>query len=58
MADITRWEPFGELMSLREAMDRLFEESLVRPRHSSPRESPWICTKRTTTWWSRPLSQA
>lgn len=33
MADITRWEPFGELMSLREAMDRLFEESLVRPRH-------------------------
>ncbi|MGQ9568891.1 MAG: Hsp20/alpha crystallin family protein [Anaerolineae bacterium] len=32
MADIVRWEPFGELMSLREAMDRLFEESIVRPR--------------------------
>jgi len=32
MADIMRWEPFGELMSLREAMDRLFEESLVWPR--------------------------
>jgi HSP20 family protein len=28
---IVRWEPFSELMSLREAMDRLFEESFVRP---------------------------
>jgi HSP20 family protein len=28
---ITRWEPFSELMSLRDAMDRLFEESFVRP---------------------------
>jgi HSP20 family protein len=26
-----RWEPFGEMMSLRNAMDRLFEESFVRP---------------------------
>jgi len=29
---IIRREPFRELMSLREAMDRLFEESYVRPR--------------------------
>ena len=28
---ITRWEPLSELMSLRDAMDRLFEESFVRP---------------------------
>ncbi len=28
---IVRWEPFRELVSLREAMDRLFEESFVRP---------------------------
>jgi HSP20 family protein len=28
---IVRWEPFSDLMSLREAMDRLFEESVVRP---------------------------
>jgi len=28
---IVRWEPFGDLVSLREAMDRLFEESFVRP---------------------------
>jgi len=32
MPDLIRWEPFGELVSLRDAMDRLFEESLVRPR--------------------------
>ena len=29
---IQRWEPFGDLMSLRQAMDKLFEESVVRPR--------------------------
>lgn len=28
---LIRWEPFGELMTLRRAMDRLFEESFVRP---------------------------
>ncbi len=28
---IERWQPFSELMSLREAMDRLFEDSFVRP---------------------------
>jgi HSP20 family protein len=29
---IVRWEPFRDIMTLREAMDRLFEESFVRPR--------------------------
>jgi HSP20 family protein len=28
---IVRWEPFGDLVTLREAMDRLFEESFIRP---------------------------
>lgn len=28
---VSRWEPFGELVSLRDAMDRLFEDSFVRP---------------------------
>ncbi len=28
---LSRWDPFREMMSLREAMDRLFEESFVRP---------------------------
>jgi len=31
MTQLTRWEPFRDLASLREAMDRLFEESVVRP---------------------------
>ncbi len=29
---LMRWEPFRDMMTLREAMDRLFEESFVRPR--------------------------
>lgn len=28
---LTRWEPFKEMMSLREAMNRLFEDSFIRP---------------------------
>ncbi len=31
MADLVRWNPAREMMSLREAMDRLFEESFLRP---------------------------
>jgi len=27
----SRWEPFKEMMTLRQAMDRLFEDSFVRP---------------------------
>jgi HSP20 family protein len=30
---IERWHPFTELMSLRQAMDRLFEDSFVRPSY-------------------------
>jgi len=38
---ITRWEPFKDLMTLREAMDRLFEDSFVRtgPRWVSAGEA-------------------
>ncbi len=28
---IVRWEPFSEMMSLRDAMNRLFEDSVIRP---------------------------
>ena len=28
---MVRWEPFKDLMNLREAMDRLFEDNMVRP---------------------------
>lgn len=31
---LTRWDPFREMMTLREAMDNLFEESFVRPSRS------------------------
>ncbi len=31
MANLSRWEPAREMLSLREAMDRLFEESFLRP---------------------------
>lgn len=38
MKSLARWEPFNDLISLRDAMDRLFEESFIR----SPRSmTPW-----------------
>ena len=33
MVNLVRWEPFREMMSLRQAMDRLFEDSFVRLPH-------------------------
>jgi len=41
MRDISRWRPRSDLMTLRQAMDRLFEDSLVRPGlawRGAPRE--------------------
>lgn len=35
MASIVRWTPFDDVISLRNAMDRLFDESFVRPYRSS-----------------------
>jgi HSP20 family protein len=32
MANITRYNPFNDVVSLREAMDRLFEDSVISPR--------------------------
>ncbi len=34
---LSRWNPVSEMLSLREAMDRLFEESFVRPWGGSSR---------------------
>jgi len=36
MTNLVRWEPFRDLISLREVMDRLFEESFIRPRAGWP----------------------
>jgi len=34
---VIRWRPFEEMLSLREAMDRLFEDSFVQPRRAARR---------------------
>ncbi|NPA92076.1 MAG: Hsp20/alpha crystallin family protein [Chloroflexi bacterium] len=31
MAELVRWDPFREMISLREAMDRLLDEAFTRP---------------------------
>ncbi len=31
MSNLTRWEPMREIMTLREAMDRLFDDAFTRP---------------------------
>lgn len=33
--ELSHWEPFRDMITLREAMDRLFEESFVRPSEQS-----------------------
>lgn len=35
---LMRWEPFEDVVSLRDAMDRLFEESFIQPRQRRMRE--------------------
>jgi HSP20 family protein len=35
MANITRYNPFSEVVSLRDAMDRLFEDSFISPRQNT-----------------------
>jgi HSP20 family protein len=40
MAELVRWNPARDAVSLREAMDRLFEESFLRPDLFGGGESP------------------
>jgi HSP20 family protein len=35
MSNLTRWEPLRDMMTLREAMDQLFNDAFTRPRSSS-----------------------
>lgn len=37
---IQRWEPFREMMSLRDTMERLFEETMMRPWAAGPTTIP------------------
>ncbi len=39
MSNLTRWEPVREMMTLREAMDRLFDDAFTRP--VSLRDGGW-----------------
>lgn len=39
MANINRWTPFEEVLSLRDAMQRLFEESVVAPSMTTGRSA-------------------
>lgn len=39
MSNLTRWEPVREMMTLREAMDRLFDDAFTRPL--SLRDGGW-----------------
>lgn len=48
MTLIRRTRPFGELISLRAAMDRLFEDSWVGPRNGLIDEHPLALDVRTT----------
>lgn len=36
MANVTKWEPQRNMMSLRSAIDRLMEDNFVRPLASWP----------------------
>jgi HSP20 family protein len=40
MAELVRWSPARDMVSLREAMDRLFEESFLRPGLFGGGETP------------------
>lgn len=48
MTLIRRTNPFGELISLRSAMDRLFEDSWVRSHNGTADEHPLALDVRTT----------
>lgn len=37
--ELTRWDPFREVFTLRDAMDRLFEDSVVWPRSYLSRDT-------------------
>ena len=48
MTLVRRASPLGELVSLRQAMDRLFEDSFVRPRGWPHRQRSRATASRST----------
>ena len=52
MSNLTRWEPVREMMTLREAMDRLFDDAFTRPATLVEAPScPPLTFIRTTMMW-------
>ena len=41
MSNLVRWDPFREMMSLRNAMDRLFENAFITPSLGWPQDITW-----------------
>ena len=41
MANMVRWDPFREMMSLREAMDSLFENAMIQPSTGGQQSGIW-----------------
>jgi HSP20 family protein len=41
MSDIIRWNPFREMVSMRNAMDRMFEDALIGPEWDWGQASSW-----------------
>lgn len=41
MSNLIRWEPAREMMTLREAMDRLFDDALTQPLRLSGNGNAW-----------------
>ena len=59
MSNLIRWEPMREMMTLREAMDRLFDDAFTRPVNTNNWGAPAIdLYQTTTTWLSRLLCLA
>jgi|GEM_PF-3731160 hypothetical protein len=50
MSNLIRWEPAREMMTLRDAMDRLFDDAFTRPLHLNDGafSMPAICTRLIT----------
>ncbi len=62
MSNLTRWEPMREMMTLREAMDQLFNDAFTRlaaqAQVESPSSPPLTCTKPRMRSWSKPTCPA
>ena len=57
MANITRYNPFNEGVSLREAMNNLFEDSYIPRLGLTGGRCAWVCRSTDDTRDSRPCGE-